>query len=134
MRPSCVRSGRSRSADRERPNTSYLVRAEGVGFEPTVTLPPQWFSRAYVIQCSRALRPGLSVATPTGPPMIIPDISRAVYAAASGSSSGQSWTLRRAASRISCPSMPTRVSPIPYTGHWQMNSSGPAGGSGHTHH
>ena len=30
--------------------------------------------------------------------------------------------------------MPTRVSLIPYTGHWQMNSSGPAGGSGHTHH
>jgi hypothetical protein len=28
--------------------------------------------------------------------------------------------------------MPIRVSPIPYTGHWQMNSSGPAGGSGHT--
>jgi hypothetical protein len=26
-----------------------LVRAEGVGFEPTVTLPPQWFSRASVI-------------------------------------------------------------------------------------
>jgi hypothetical protein len=43
-------------------------------------------------------------------------------------SSGHSWTLRRAASRITCPSMPTRVSPIPYTGHWQMNSSGPAGG------
>ena len=49
-------------------------------------------------------------------------------------SSGHSWTLRWAASRITCPSMPTRVCPIPYTGHWQMNSSGPAGGSGHTHH
>jgi hypothetical protein len=63
--------------------------------------------------------------------MIIPCISRAVYTAASGSSSGQSWTLERAASRISCPSMPIRVSPIPYTGHWQMNSSGPAGGRPH---
>jgi hypothetical protein len=30
--------------------------------------------------------------------------------------------------------MPTRVSPIPNIGHWQMNSSGPAGGSGHAHH
>jgi hypothetical protein len=49
-------------------------------------------------------------------------------------SSGHSWTLRRAASRITCPSTPTRVSPIPYTGHWQMNSSGPVVGSGHTHH
>jgi hypothetical protein len=30
--------------------------------------------------------------------------------------------------------MATRVSPIPYASHWQLNSSGPAGGSGHTHH
>ena len=48
--------------------------------------------------------------------------------------SGHSWTLRRAASRITWPSMPTRVFPIAYTGHWQMNSSGPVGGSGRTHH
>jgi hypothetical protein len=31
-----------------------------VGFEPTVTLPPQWFSRASVIHCPPLLLPGLS--------------------------------------------------------------------------
>jgi hypothetical protein len=32
------------------PGQDHLPRseAEGVGFEPTVTLPPQWFSRACV--------------------------------------------------------------------------------------
>jgi hypothetical protein len=30
--------------------------------------------------------------------------------------------------------MLTRVSLIPSVGHWQMNSSGPLGGSGHAHH
>jgi hypothetical protein len=39
--------------------------------------------------------------------------------------------LRCAASRISCASMPTRVSPVP---SWQINSSGPLGGSGQAHH
>ena len=47
------------------------------------------------------------------------------------SSSGHNWTACRAASRISCASMPTRVSPVP---RWQMNSSGPLGGSGQAHH
>ena len=31
------------------------VRAEGVGFEPTVTLPPQWFSRPSPSATRRAL-------------------------------------------------------------------------------
>ncbi len=48
--------------------------------------------------------------------------------------SGHSWTLRRAASRISCASMPTRVSATPNLCHSQTNSSGPLGGSGHPHH
>src|SRR5207248_7981426 len=35
---------------------SYLVtKAEGVGFEPTVTLPPQWFSRPSPSATRRAL-------------------------------------------------------------------------------
>ena len=33
--------------------------AEGVGFEPTVTLPPQWFSRASVVHVSPPLLPAL---------------------------------------------------------------------------
>jgi hypothetical protein len=45
-----------------------------------------------------------------------------------------SRTLWRAASRMSCAWMLTRVSPIPNAGHWQKNSSGPGGGRGHAHH
>jgi hypothetical protein len=47
------------------------------------------------------------------------------------SPSGQTRTLCCDASKISCASMPTRVSPAP---SWQTNSSGPLGGSGHAHH
>ena len=50
------------------------------------------------------------------------------------SSSGHSRTLRRAASRMSCASMPVRDSAMPNAGHSQTNSSGPAGGSGQVHH
>ena len=48
--------------------------------------------------------------------------------------SGHSRMLRRAASRMSCASMPARDSAMPNAGHSQTNSSGPAGGSGHVHH
>ncbi len=48
--------------------------------------------------------------------------------------SGHGWMLRRAASRMSCASMPARDSAMPNAGHSQTNSSGPAGGSGHVHH
>ena len=44
--------------------------------------------------------------------------------------SGQAWTLRCAASRISCASMLTRVSAAP---SWQIKSIRPLGGSGHVH-
>ena len=48
--------------------------------------------------------------------------------------SGHSRTLRWAASRMSCASMPVRDSAMPNAGHSQTNSSGPAGGSGQVHH
>jgi hypothetical protein len=81
MRPSCVRPGRSQCADRKRPSAFYQVKAEGVGFEPTVTLPPQWFSRTSVTHCPAALLPGLSVAVPGPALKIIPCISRAPFGA-----------------------------------------------------
>jgi hypothetical protein len=55
----CVRSASVPAAPRHaewgRPDAFLLVRAEGVGFEPTVTLPPQWFSRPSPSATRRAL-------------------------------------------------------------------------------
>ena len=120
------------------PKASFAIDAiVAVYFAASRSRVPGLIVRSAQADDAREPALAVTVAVRTAPlesPMIIPRISRAVYAAASGSSSGQSWTLQRAASRITCPSMPIRVSPIPYTGHWQMNSSGPAGGSGHTHH
>jgi hypothetical protein len=70
------------------------------------------------IQCATR-RSGLIRVCPSGLP------------AASVLALGLYLHISRDASRISCASMPTRVSPIPNTGHWQMNSSGPAEGSAH---
>jgi hypothetical protein len=47
-----------------------------VGFEPTVTLPPQWFSRAFVVWCPTRLLPGLSACRSSMSSKIIPHISR----------------------------------------------------------
>jgi len=52
-------------------------RAEGVGFEPMVTLPPQWFSRASMVHGLAMLLPALSVFGDDLPSKIIPRISRA---------------------------------------------------------
>jgi hypothetical protein len=76
MRPFCVRPGRSRHVQRERPDTFLLVKAEGVGFEPTVTLPPQWFSRASVFRGLPPGLPALSAVVDSMPSKIIPRISR----------------------------------------------------------
>jgi hypothetical protein len=86
MRPFCVRTGSfclpSEGADRSglpgqsrgRGGAEGVV--EGVGFEPTVTLPPQWFSRASVIQCPSPLLAGLLVRLRSVAAKIIPHISR----------------------------------------------------------
>jgi hypothetical protein len=49
---------------------------EGVGFEPTVTLPPQWFSIASVVHEPTALLPALLALGEGLPGKIIPRISR----------------------------------------------------------
>ena len=54
----------------------FKNKAEGVGFEPTVTLPPQWFSRASVVYGSLPLLPASSVLADSSPSKIIPRISR----------------------------------------------------------
>ena len=47
-----------------------------MGFEPTVTLPPQWFSRALVVRRPARLLPGLSACRSSASSKIIPRISR----------------------------------------------------------
>src|SRR5204862_197691 len=51
--------------------------AEGVGFEPTVTLPSQWFSRASVVHSLSPLLPGSSAPGGVLSSKAIPRISRA---------------------------------------------------------
>ena len=52
-----------------------------MGFEPTVTLPPQWFSRASVRRCPGALLAGLSAVVLAAVLKIIPRISRVPFGA-----------------------------------------------------
>src|SRR5690349_12491658 len=65
--PACdarpVEAGRDANAG----PTAHSGRAEGVGFEPTVTLPPQWFSRPSPSATRRALLVGdQPTVTPAG--------------------------------------------------------------------
>src|SRR5450755_1072375 len=55
-RPFCVRSASVPIAGARRiAPACFPAQAEGVGFEPTVTLPPQWFSRPSPSATRRAL-------------------------------------------------------------------------------
>ena len=86
-----------------RPDTFLLVRAEGVGFEPTVTLLPQWFSRP----SPSATRRALLCATAYGNPER--DVSRRGQASPSPTTAARARyasavSLRSNSSSISAPS------------------------------
>ncbi len=120
-------------------SSSSAARAARTGSSASATKPPS----AWTGTCAPA--PGTP--TPGGPScggssgyvfiasQIVPSerllAGRCAPDLAHGVSSGHTRILCCAASRISCASMPTRVSPV---SSWHMNSRGPRGGSGHAHH
>jgi hypothetical protein len=72
-------------------------------------------------------------ARPAGMSCSVSDVERHPRDSGQPSPPGQSRMLRRAASRISCASMLTGVSPVPRVGQRQMNFSSPLGGRGQAH-